>query len=267
MRISSAGYGHVHDNSFVISRPNGIDSWLLLLLKTPAVFVMNGEEVAARAGSFVLFESSTPQYYRSSGGEYIDDWLHFYPDEEEEAAIRRLSIPLGKIIPLGDISEASAIIRSIVYELYSEERYSEEITLLQLQILLKKLSRALESNRRRTEGSASVYYERMRRLRDDIYSNPQHERSVDGLAGRLSMSRSGFQHTYKQLFGTSVTADIISARLQRVKYYLSTTDMPLSMIAEQCGYNSEIHLMRQFKSRSGQTPTEFRRGSSEGKSR
>lgn len=259
MRISSAGYSHAHDSSFVISRPNGIDSWLLLLVKTPSLFVIDGEEVSAKANSFVLFEAGVPQHYRSSGGEYIDDWLHFYPDDNEEDAIRRLAIPLNKIIHLGDLSELSSHIRAIVSEMYSQERLSEEISLLQLQILLKKLSRALDSDRRRTEGSASVYYERMRRLRDDIYTNPRQERTVDGLSAQLSMSRSGFQHTYKQLFGTSVTTDIISARLQRVKYYLSTTDMPLSMIAEQCGYNSEIHLMRQFKSRSGVTPTEYRR--------
>ncbi|MBP0987857.1 MAG: helix-turn-helix transcriptional regulator, partial [Oscillospiraceae bacterium] len=66
------------------------------------------------------------------------------------------------------------------------------------------------------------------------------------------------QHSYKSLFGVSITADISESRVNRAKSLLSTSTMPLRQIAEQCGYHSEFHLMRQFKEQTGMTPSEYR---------
>ena len=73
------------------------------------------------------------------------------------------------------------------------------------------------------------------------------------------MSRSGFQHLYKKMFGVSVTGDVISGRLERAKRLLSSTDLTVSEIASRCGYSNEFNFMRQFKDRVGRTPTQYRR--------
>ena len=99
----------------------------------------------------------------------------------------------------------------------------------------------------------------MQALRNDIYNNPQIDRTVDSMAQELSMSRSAFQHNYKNIFGKSVINDIINSRLRRVKFYLTTSDMTLEDIAQQCGYHNQLHLIRQFKQHYGLTPTEYRK--------
>ena len=51
MQIYSMGYNNSHGRDFVIDRPKGINSWLLLLIKTPAVFLFDGVETIVRANS------------------------------------------------------------------------------------------------------------------------------------------------------------------------------------------------------------------------
>ena len=96
MRINNIGYNHRHDSDFFVLRPNGSGDNLLLLLKTPAVFVLNGEELHTEKGSFILFADGTPQNYRSDGGEFANDWFHFPFDEEEKRCLKRWRYPLTR---------------------------------------------------------------------------------------------------------------------------------------------------------------------------
>ena len=73
MKINNIGYNHKHDADFFVLRPEGSGDNLLLLLKTPAVFVIDGKEQRTEKNSFILFGEGTPQNYRSDGGEFAND--------------------------------------------------------------------------------------------------------------------------------------------------------------------------------------------------
>ena len=260
MQIYSMGYNHSHGRDFVIDRPKGINSWLLLLIKTPAVFLFDGVETIVRANSFIIYTDSITQYYRTYGDIYTNDWIHFNVDAEDKELICSLDLPLNTVIYIGDISELSEIMKNMVNEYYSPNAYRTDIAILYLKMLLIKLSVQLHSlpkNSVSTKDSQKI--DKFVRIRAKIYNVPQNIPDVDSLAAELSMSRSNFQHTYKKIFGTNVMSDIIMSRLQRSKYLLSTTNLTLGSIAEQCGYSNEFHLMRQFKEKFGMTPTEYRK--------
>lgn len=258
MEINSIGYNHTHDHKFIIDRPNGLSSWLFLLIKTPAVFKQSGSETTTKSNSFILYSNDAPQYYKASGNIYIDDWIHFFADDIDIELFKTLEIPLNTVIELGDIDEISSVIRCTTYEFYSKGKFKTDITELYLKMLFLKLSDKLLSQKYSPNRSMSVYFERLQHLRNDILNSPCENWTVDNMSERLSMSRSSFQHTYKKIFGTNVMSDVIESKLQRVKFYLSTTNMTLSQIAEQSGYASEIYMMRQFKEKYGITPTQFR---------
>ena len=95
-------------------------------------------------------------------------------------------------------------------------------------------------------------------IRTKIYNMPYIEWTVDSLAAELNLSKSYFQHLYKQIFGVSAISDVINSRVEHGKYLLSSTDFSVRQIAEKCGYDSDIHFMRQFKSKSGMTPSAYR---------
>lgn len=88
---------------------------------------------------------------------------------------------------------------------------------------------------------------------------PETVSGVDMLADEVGMSRSGFQHLYKKMFGVSIMQDIIRGRIERSKRLLVSTDLTVAEIAERCGYGSAFAFMRQFKEKCGVTPTEYRK--------
>ena len=98
----------------------------------------------------------------------------------------------------------------------------------------------------------------MNELRTELLNAPNKKWNVDELAGQIHISTSHFQHLYKTFFGLSCTQDIVAARIRHAKFYLRTTEMSIHSLAAFCGYDNELHFMRQFKKNAGMTPSQYR---------
>lgn len=255
MRISNIGYHHSHDADFSINRPEGSGDYLLLLLKTPAIFTFDSLDQIAVPDSFILYSEGTPQNYRAHGSIFTNDWFHFKIEEQDKAFFARLNIPQNVLIPIGDLNELSMLINHLSYETYASNRNKAEIITLYLKLFFIKLSNKI--NERHHE-FANSYYNKMSIIRSKIYNQPFQAWNVDWLSHELTMSRSHFQHLYKDFFGVSPMTDVILSRIEHAKYLLSTTDMTIKKISEMCGYNNDIHFMRQFKQQTGITPSQYR---------
>ena len=135
-------------------------------------------------------------------------------------------------------------------------RYREQSIDAFLHIFLYALQEELEENS--NDPSVQKYYSAFSGLRTQIYNNPANNWSIPALADSLALSLSYFQHLYKQFFTCSCQQDIISARLELAKYYQTGSDMSIRSLSDFCGYDNELHFMRQFKKFVGMTPTEYR---------
>jgi len=260
MEIYSIGYHHAHEKTFCIDRPYGMgDCWLFLLVKTEAVFIIDGMEHYVQPGSFMLYSGSMPEHYGACDDTYIDDWFHFGVSREDEELLGELDIPVGVPTKLPTTAELSSLIRTMTYEFYTGGAYSRQVMEAYLQVLFHKLSRLLHEPAQCIPEGTNPHFDALIRLREEIYRDIRRIGSVSEMAQQLSMSQSAFQHTYKKLFGTNVTSDIAQSRIQHAKTLLTTTNLPLRQVAEGSGYSSEFHLMRHFKSYTGMTPTEFRK--------
>ena len=133
------GYNHRHGRSFCIDRPNGTDSWLMLIVKTPVHFRIDGRETRTTSHSFIIYRPNTPQYYYPASNEYFDDWMHFYPDEDEQKILNELNIPLDKPVEIGDITEMSSMIRSMCFEHYSGNQFRTNSIDLYFRLLMFKI--------------------------------------------------------------------------------------------------------------------------------
>lgn len=256
MNIHNIGYNHSHDADFIINRPQGSGDYMLLLLKTPAIFTFAGVQQVTEPDSFILYSEYTPQFYRAYGPQFTNDWFHFRLDKPgDEALLDRLAIPRDEVIPIGDLNELSIIINNLCYEAYSENPYKDETIELYLRLFFIKLSNRIHSTQKET---GNTHYNKMSVIRTKIFNQPFLNWTIDGLSHELTMSRSCFQHLYKDYFGVSPMADVIASRIEHAKYLLTTTDISVKKIAEMSGYGSEIHFMRQFKQQTGQTPTQYR---------
>lgn len=261
MRLDNIGYNFQHTSDFYISRPNGYSDYLLILLKTPAIFTIDGTDITASENSFILYKKGTPQFFRAAGERYSDDWFQFSFTEDENDLIEAAGmpfIPFDKVVYIGDISIFSDIIEKMCHEQYSDDTCCSYITGLYLQLFFAKLGERLRKIQS-IDNRIYPYYDRMSRIRSKIYSTPGYDWNVEELSAEAAMSVSYFSHMYKSLFGVSIMNEVINSRVEYAKFMLTTTDIPVARIAETCGYKSYVHFTKQFKCRVGVTPSQYRK--------
>lgn len=83
--------------------------------------------------------------------------------------------------------------------------------------------------------------------------------SVEALAGTVGLSVSYLGRAFKTTFGTPPQAYVLTRRLARARRLMTDNALPLSRIAEQCGFSDPAHFSRQFRQTHGVSPNRWRR--------
>lgn len=256
MNIQCIGYNSVYIGKYNVSRQH-MNCYMLILMKSSGKFKINGSVSIAEKDTVIIYDKFTPQEYGSCGDIFISDWICF--DTEGDADFfDSLEIPLNTLIKYTDSEFLSGLIRNIASEFYSVSAKRLKMLDSLLKTLFIKISEVNdfgESVRRNADPHFNILIE----LREKIYRNPQLKWNVDAMAADVNMSRSYFQHIYRELFGVSCISDVISGKLEKAKEILSETSCTVSQVAAMCGYDNEEHFMRQFKKIVGVTPTKYRK--------
>lgn len=82
--------------------------------------------------------------------------------------------------------------------------------------------------------------------------------SLDEIAVYCNISQSHLTRLFRESLHMSLQEYLITARLNRAKELLVTTNQSISEISWAVGYPNELNLLRAFKSRYGISPKEFR---------
>jgi AraC-like DNA-binding protein len=91
-----------------------------------------------------------------------------------------------------------------------------------------------------------------------IHREPQKAWSVASLAREVGMSRSGFSARFSQLVGDSAMRYLTRWRMQLARAQLGEESVPLGVLAERLGYQSEAAFCRAFKREFGVSPGSLR---------
>lgn len=257
MEIGAIGYNYRHDKDFIMERPDGTGCYLLLLIKEPSIFVIKGVEQRVPKNAMVLFSPETPYRYYAEGEVYADDWVYFTASPEEGQRLKD-SMLCDIVYPVTNMEELSQIIRFMAFEFHSRDPYHEEIVKHYTWIFFYKLYRMVKNIATHHSQALLERYDAMFHMRNLIYGEPEKNYDVNTLAVGAGMSRSGFQHLYKKIFGVSVIEDVVESRIIRAKHLLRATNLSVKEIGEKSGYTNAYSFMRQFKERVGMTPTQYR---------
>lgn len=247
-KIHYVGCDAVHPDSFVFDVPKGHDFWLLLLIQTPSLFLVNGEMKEYPACSAVLFHPHQKIYYRACRGKYINDWMRF---DSDEAYVNTTTLPFGVPFSLDDPEYCHKLFQLLCIENFSNKDYKESSIDYLLRILFNKL---LESYY--NENISSQYYNLLN-LRKEIHNNPSNHWTVASMADFLHLSSGYLETIYKNTFGISCMNDVISSRIRLAKEYLLHGTHSIGQVAFLCGYSNVEHFCRQFKQITGCTPSKF----------
>lgn len=252
MKLHALGIDYRHNRDFSIERSNGSGDNLLVIFKTSAKVRIGEEFALVPPNSAILYSQNYPQYYSAVGDEFINHWIHF-DIEDNTTFFERIGLPFDTIVDITDISSVEALLLQLNLESVSDSSNKSECVDLLLRLIMAKIGGNTNSRHN------SAHYEALRTLRAEIYRNPAKCRSISEFASMVSLSPSHFQALYKNEFGVSCYEDVLTARLDMAKYYLKNTFMPINRIAELCGYENDVHFIRQFKTRIGMTAGEYRK--------
>ncbi len=255
--VTSCGHDSHHPKPCDIEHKVGLPDYLILLIKKEAWIELDNQKQIIPPNSIICFPPNTYIHYGCDKIGYNDDWIHFYLDEKEQSFFQTLLLPMCTILHPYDFHKLSEYVRLMSDNYHSPSSYKNEITDSFMHIFLYSLQEELAKNN--APNIEKKYYHDFAKLRTQIYNNPAMPWTIPELASSLCLSLSYFQHLYKQFFSCSCQQDIIKARLELAKYYLTGSEICIHALADFCGYENELHFMRQFKKFVGMTPTEYRK--------
>ncbi|MFB9327635.1 helix-turn-helix domain-containing protein [Paenibacillus aurantiacus] len=254
LTMTSCGYHGVHHDGIIRNRPAGSGSYTFVFFKSRAEVTLNGRAFATPNNTYILFQPATPHAYRELESPFINDWFHGNGDDMPQF-LQELKFPLDTPVAVSDPMLVSRCIMDLQHTFRLGGPLRESIIDCDLRSFFMKLS---DLRVRTAPDKLARYYLPFSELRAGIYRTPQQNISVTELASSLNMSKSYFQHIYKELFQCSVMMDIINARLEHAKYLLDHSEMSVTRIAGSCGYDNDTHFMRQFKKFVGVSPRQYK---------
>lgn len=256
MNIRCLGCDSVYDEGVCREPEKG--TYLLLLAKSRVRFRSGDGVKVCPEGTAILYDDRVRQDYSADGRALVCDWICFDAEGDEDI-IDSLELVTNTPVRYADSEFMSSLIRNITAEYYSLSSRRAKMLDTLMRTLLIKFSESGSRPEEETVQTAAPHYSTLMELREKIYRNPQQKWNVDTMAADVNMSRSYFQHIYREVFGVSCISDVISGKIEKAKEILSETGCTVSQVAAMCGYDNEEHFMRQFKKIVGVTPTKYRK--------
>lgn len=122
----------------------------------------------------------------------------------------------------------------------------------EVQAWLQRVPGRSETHRRNT-------LHRLLRARNAILNTPFEDHDLDSLALAANYSKSHFLRTFRDVFGQTPGALLTVSRIAMAKTLMSDGAMGIGEIAADVGYASRCAFSRMFKSRVGESASNFRR--------
>lgn len=239
---------------FRLHRPQSMPEFILLHFLTPVELTFHGQTHAADKGSFIVFSPGTPHDIVSHEA-LLHDWMHLSGDLD--LLMRRYGLLPDTLYHTDESAGVSDIAAFLESEFFAQRPYWEELSQARLNELLIRISHCV-SNAQPQLRVRDETAEYLRELRTDILSSPWRSWSVADIARRVNLSESRLHAVYKAVFGISPRHDLILMRIEKAKMLLQNGSSVASA-AEQLGYGSVYHFIRQFKQCTGITPKQYQK--------
>lgn len=253
MKITSVGYDFKHNSDFGIVRSNGLNDYLFLIIRSPALFCINGKEIRISSNSMIFISKNTPHAFYADGEQFVNDWVAVDFSEHENSFVCD-SICFNTFFDSPDVHLCSKLIEYMQNENTLKNPTKDSTMNNLFNVILNKLhnnSAQCYSNKK--------YYRELKNVRETIYSNPCEKYSINELSATAHLSNSYFQRLYKLYFGVSPISDVINSRTEYAKQLLVSTNHSIADIAEILGYPTDMQFIKQFKALTKTTPNKYRK--------
>jgi AraC-like DNA-binding protein len=129
---------------------------------------------------------------------------------------------------------------------------------LMKQCLILLLRQQLTLEARTSPLFAAFHDPDLARAVTEVLANPAASHTVESLAIIAGMGRSSFAERFAQAFGQTPIDFVQKVRLRLAAQLLTTTDLPVKVIASSIGYASRSYFSRAFRAAYGADPKTYR---------
>lgn len=183
---------------------------------------------------------------------------------KEFSALRQIT---GKPIYLAQGHPCREQVRAIFFELIGVHRSGALLRNMYNYALLLKIYAVLGENYLSTSATAAEMNSLHRQLSgedafnralDHLNKNYMEDMTLDSLAAYAGFSRYTLSRMFRQHTGSTFTQYLSRRRVDMAMELLSSTRIPVTQVALQCGFNSIATFNRVFREVKGCTPTQYR---------
>jgi AraC family transcriptional regulator len=102
---------------------------------------------------------------------------------------------------------------------------------------------------------------RLRRIKELVHAKLDHDLTLEDMAQSVDLSITHFCQMFRKSTGQSPHQFVLRHRVERAKEMLRNAEARVLDVAVACGFKTQQHFARVFRTISGTSPTEYRRES------
>lgn len=250
-RYYPVGAGHFYCSENYPQFHTNSNSFLIMYIVDGAfTFVKNCEQLPAHSGDMLYCDSpSALQSDINSRGEFL--WIQIGGADCFELIRKNNGIIKCKHI---------ASEKKLFFHIYdsicnSTKPFSKLNINTDIEKLLQKLFCFSDSKNDRENN----YNDSVQKIINYIADNLNENLSVRKLADKMPMSVSHFNRVFKKYTGDSPYAYVMAMRIKKAKYLLRSTELTITAVAYETGFNSEANFIYVFTKNVGVSPGKFRK--------
>lgn len=216
-------------------------------------FILEGKPVTAHKGDTVILDCYKPhEYYTNDSFESI--WVHFGGANSRDF-YNEITKNSGNLIKSTDPEH----IKRLLFRIYNNIAENTTASELNHSLDLYKIITELAAPQTINSKSKVSYDDQIHEIKKYIAEHLQENISIKDLACIMHMSTSHFSRIFKQQTGFAPYDYVLIYRLNKAKEYLQKTNLTVSEITYEVGFNSESNFIYFFTKHNGISPNKFRK--------
>jgi len=131
---------------------------------------------------------------------------------------------------------------------------------IEMQICIHLVRKYAKCKLREVQVESRIPPSKRKKIEEFIVENIDQNITIDDLAKVVGFSQSYFIRLFRNDVGVPPHAYVLARRLEKAEEMLrSSPDIPIKVVAIECGFSDQSHLTRLFKNKFSITPMKFRK--------
>ncbi len=228
------------------------DFYLQYVVKGEVTQIIKKIPIKMGAGSVILHFPHTPQQHMISEKGVVCYWVHFTGFEALQTA-RECGFQNQKMYHVGVQKHICSDFTAMFDEFIARDSFFEVSLRQKITKLLVDFGRLIKNE------SEDFEDDRISSVAAYLHIHFKKEIAISTLANRVYMSEVNLRKRFKERFGISPHKYIANLRINRALELLDSTDMTVSEIASEIGYQDPLYFSKLFKAGVGASPREYRK--------